>query len=661
MCGIAGLFAPHEGYSAAQLSGLAEAAASALVHRGPDDSGMWADPEAGIGFGHRRLSIIDLSAGARQPMVSACGRYVIVYNGEIYNFERLRKRLIDKGVALRTRSDTEALLESIVTFGLEAALADANGMFAFGLWDRETRTLRLARDRFGQKPLYYGWAGKNLAFGSELKALRHVPGFDTTINRDAVAQLMRFAMIPAPHTIHPGCWKLMPGTILTIDTEAVERRTLPQPVAYWSAAETATKGVGDPSILSDTDAVSALDTELRRAVGACMVSDVPLGAFLSGGIDSTVIVATMQELSDRAIKTFSIGFSEADYNEADAAAEIARYLRTDHTELTVTPADAQAVIPLLATMYDEPFADSSQIPTYLVSKLAREKVTVSLSGDGGDEVFGGYNRYTWANNLARAFDPLPTPLRRLLRGGIESVSPQRWDALASIAPARYRPARFGDKLHKLAEVLDAPDFAAIYARLVSQWKSPNRAVPNASSPVTIVDDPAAWPELPSRSEQLMLLDAISYLPDDILVKLDRASMAVSLESRVPYLDHDLYAFAWRLPITQKIRNGTRKWILREVLARYVPRPMFERPKMGFGVPVGDWLRGDLREWADSFLSSERLRESEIFDAETIIAIWQEHLAGNRNHQYLLWPVLMFEAWRTEIGAEPTSLAAGHAR
>ncbi len=661
MCGIAGLFAPHQGYSAEQLSGMAESAASAIAHRGPDDSGVWADPKAGIGFGHRRLSIIDLSTSARQPMVSACGRYVIVYNGEIYNFEQLRQRLTDKGVALRSRSDTEALLESIIAFGLEAALADANGMFAFGLWDRETHTLRLVRDRFGQKPLYYGWAGKNLAFGSELKALARMPGFDTSIDKDAVAQLMRFAMIPAPHTIHPGCRKLMPGTILTIDTKSIERRALPDPVAYWSAAETAMTGTGDPLALSDADAVSALDTELQRAVGACMVSDVPLGAFLSGGIDSTAVVATMQHLSDRAIKTFSIGFSEADYNEADAAAEIARHLGTDHTELTVTPADAQAVIPSLPSMYDEPFADSSQIPTYLVSQLARKQVTVSLSGDGGDEVFGGYNRYTWANNLARAFGPLPTPLRRLLRGGIESVSPQRWDALAAIAPGRYRPARFGDKLHKLAEVLDAPDFAAIYARLVSQWKSPDRAVPGVTSPVSIVDDAAAWPQLPSRSEQLMLLDAISYLPDDILVKLDRASMAVSLESRVPYLDHELYAFAWRLPLDKKIRTGTRKWILRELLARHVPRQMFERPKMGFGVPIGDWLRGDLRDWAESLLTPHRLRESEIFDADTIAAVWHEHLAGSRNHQYLLWPVLMFEAWRAEARAAPTDLAAGYAQ
>jgi asparagine synthase (glutamine-hydrolysing) len=656
MCGIAGLFAPHQGYSTAQLTGLAEAAASAQAHRGPDNSGVWADTEAGVGFGHRRLSIIDLSAGARQPMVSGCGRYVIIYNGEIYNFEVLRKRLMDKGVNLRTRSDTEALLESIVAFGLEAALADANGMFAFGLWDRETRTLQLVRDRFGQKPLYYGWAGKSLVFGSELKALAGMPGFDTATDPAAVAQLMRFAMIPAPHTIHPGCWKLMPGTLLTIDRFAVERRTLPEPVAYWSAADTAMAGVGDPLILSDTDAVSALDAELQRAVGACMVSDVPLGAFLSGGIDSTAVVATMQSLSDRAIKTFTIGFSEADSNEADAAAEIAKHLGTDHTELMVTPADAQAVIPSLPSMYDEPFADSSQIPTYLVSQLAREQVTVSLSGDGGDEVFGGYNRYTWANNLARALGPVPTPLRRLLRSAIESVSPQRWNALAAIAPGRYRPAQFGDKLHKLAEVLDAPGFTTIYARLVSQWKSPERVVPGVTLPLNVVDDAAAWPQLPSHSEQLMLLDAIGYLPDDILVKLDRASMAVSLESRVPFLDHELYAFAWRLPLAQKIRGGTRKWILREVLAQHVPRAMFERPKMGFGVPIGDWLRSDLRDWAESLLTPQRLRESGILDADTIGGVWREHLTGTRNHQYLLWPVLMFEAWRSENHHIPTSHA-----
>jgi len=661
MCGIAGLFAPHEGISADRLSGLAEAAASALTHRGPDDSGVWADQEAGVGFGHRRLSIIDLSAGARQPMVSACGRYVIVYNGEIYNFETLRKRLTEKGATLRTRSDTEALLESIVTFGLDAALSSANGMFAFGLWDRETRTLQLVRDRFGQKPLYYGWAGRSFVFGSELKALTGMPGFDTAVDPSAVAQLMRFATIPAPHTIYPGCWKLLPGTILTIDGAAIERRAIPEPAPYWSAAGTAMAGVADPLSLSDSDAVSTLDAELQRAVGACMVSDVPLGAFLSGGIDSTAIVATMQGMSNRAIKTFSIGFSEADYNEADAAAEIARHLGTDHTELTVTPADAQAVIPNLPTMYDEPFADSSQIPTFLVSRLAREQVTVSLSGDGGDEVFGGYNRYTWANNLARAFGPVPTPLRRLLRRGLESVSPQRWDALASIAPDRLRPAQFGDKLHKLAEVLDAPDFTTIYARLISQWKSPGRAVPGVEMPGNLIDNPEAWPALPSRSEQLMLLDAISYLPDDILVKLDRASMAVSLESRVPYLDHELYAFAWQLPLSQKIRGGTRKWILREVLARHMPRTMFERPKMGFGIPIGDWLRGDLRDWAESLLAPQHLRESGMFDAETIAGIWREHLTGSRNHQYLLWPVLMFEAWRDESRTTATNLAAESAR
>lgn len=656
MCGIAGLYAPGQGFSAERLARTAEVAASTLRHRGPDDGGHWSDPDSGIGFGHRRLSIIDLSAEARQPMTSACGRYVMTYNGEIYNFEAQRQRLRDAGVNLRTRSDTEALLESISTFGLEAALESANGMFAFGLWDRERRVLHLARDRFGQKPLFYGWAGRTLVFGSELKALKAMPGFDPTVDPAAVAQLMRFAMIPAPHTIYPECWKLVPGSVLTVTETAVARHALPEPVPYWSATETAMNGVADQLYLSDQEAVTALDKELQRAVGACMVSDVPLGAFLSGGIDSTAIVATMQSLSGRAIRTFSIGFTEADYDEAAAAARIAGHLGTEHTELIVTPADAQAVIPLLPTMYDEPFADSSQIPTHLVSRLARSHVSVCLSGDGGDEVFGGYNRYTWANNLARSFGPTPTALRRLLRSGLESIAPQSWDSLAAVVPSCFRPPRFGDKLHKLAELLDAPDFATIYGRLVSQWKSPERAVPGISMPENLIDKPNSWPALSSRNEQLMLLDAIGYLPDDILVKLDRASMAVSLESRVPYLDHELYAFAWRLPLELKIRGGTRKWILREVLARHMPRALFERPKMGFGIPIGDWLRTDLREWAESLLSRESLLDGEIFDADTIAGVWHEHIAGSRNHQYLLWPVLMFQAWRAEAHTAPKDLA-----
>ncbi len=657
MCGITGMFAPGGGLNADTLSDRMAGASATLAHRGPDDSGVWVDAEAGIGLGHRRLSIIDLSDAACQPMASACGRYVIAYNGEIYNFAQMRDRLTEKGHALRTRSDTEALLEHIAAFGLEDTLRAANGMFAFALWDRQERTLSLARDRFGQKPLYYGWAAGGFVFGSELKAMTAIPGFDRGIDPAAVSLLMRFATIPASHTIYRDGYKLPPATILTVDANAAEKAQLPAPVPYWSAAEAALAGTKDPLDLSDLDATSALDRELQRAVGACMVSDVPLGAFLSGGIDSSVVVAAMQSLSTQPVRTFSIGFAEAQYNEADDAAAVAKHLGTDHTELTVTAADAQAVIPSLPDIYDEPFADSSQIPTYLVSKLAREKVTVSLSGDGGDEVFGGYNRYTWAENLARSLRPVPTPLRRAMRSGIEAVSPGRWDALAGLAPSRVRPDRFGDKLHKLAEVLDAPDFAAIYARLLSQWKDPARAVPGVAPSGLLVDDPNRWPGLPTRAEQIMLLDAVNYLPDDILVKLDRASMAVSLESRVPFLDHELYAFAWRLPMSQKIRGNTRKWILREVLARRVPRALFERPKMGFGVPIGDWMRGDLRDWAESLLSEAALADSGILDAANIRKVWQAHLSGTRNHQYLLWPVLMFQAWRAAESAAATDRAA----
>ncbi len=661
MCGIAGLFAPGGQLNADTLGAYTTGATSALIHRGPDGGDIWVDAEAGIGLGHRRLSIIDLSDAAGQPMASSSGRYVITYNGEIYNFADLRTRLEGKGVRLRTRSDTEVLLESIATFGLEATLQSANGMFAFALWDRTARVLHLARDRFGQKPLYYGWAGKAFVFGSELKALTAIPGFAAETDPAAISLLMRFAMIPAPHTIYRDCRKLPPGTVVSVGTGDVTARHLPEPIAYWSASDVAVRGTGDPLDLSDKEATDALEAELRRAVGACMVSDVPLGAFLSGGIDSSVVVATMQSLSSLPVRTFSIGFDEAGYNEADDAAAVARHLGTDHTELTVTAADAQAVIPDLPAIYDEPFADSSQIPTYLVSKLARERVTVSLSGDAGDEVFAGYNRYTWANNLARTLTPIPTPLRRLARAGIEVVSPGCWDSLARVIPAGKRPDRFGEKAHKLAEVLDAPDFPAIYARLVSQWKQPGRAVPSVSAHLLSVNMPETWPPLPSRAEQIMLLDAIGYLPDDILVKLDRASMAVSLESRVPFLDHELYAFAWRLPMSMKIRGKTRKWILREVLARHVPRDLFERPKMGFGVPVGDWMRGDLREWAESLLSADALADAGLFDVANIREVWQAHLSGARNHQYLLWPVLMFQAWRMAQAVPATDRLAGSAR
>lgn len=649
MCGLTGIFAPASDIASDNLVLWTEAAADALRHRGPDDGATWVDARAGIAFGHRRLSIIDLSPTGQQPMASADGRFVITYNGEIYNYRELRSELAGTGVNFKGHSDTEILLAAISHWGLVAALERANGMFAFALWDREARTLHLARDRFGQKPLYYGWAGKAFVFGSELKALRQFPDFDTTIDNGALTLLLRHSAIPAPHSVYRDCLKLMPGTVLAIGPDQVAGRSLPEPEPYWSATQAAHAGLADPFEISDTEAISSLDRVLRDAVGACMVSDVPLGAFLSGGIDSSTVVALMQAQSNRPVKTFSIGFTESNYNEADAAAAVAEHLGTDHTELYITPADAQAVIPKLPQIYDEPFADSSQIPTYLVSQLARQQVTVSLSGDGGDEIFGGYNRYTWANNLKRGIGLTPLSLRRLTRHCLAGVAPRHWDsayaAIAPLLPRRLRHAQVGDKLHKLAEIIDAPNREEMYWRLVSQWKQPHQAMPTASEPATRLSDTGSWPNLPDFTQQIMLLDALVYLPDDILVKLDRAAMATSLESRVPFLDHRVFDFAWRLPLGQKIRNGTGKWILREVLARYVPRHMFERPKMGFGVPVGDWLRGDLREWAEDLLSEDRLKSGGQFQTEVVRNLWAQHLRGDRNLQHQLWPLLMFEAWR----------------
>ena len=649
MCGFTGIFSPDQGLGEATLTAVVTCAAETLSHRGPDADGVWVDEDAGIALGHRRLSILDLSPLGHQPMTSADGRFVIAYNGEIYNFRDLRQELDDGGFSFRGNSDTEVLLTAICHWGLTPALERANGMFAFALWDRETRTLYLARDRVGQKPLYYGWAGNALVFGSELKALCRYDRFSTTVDTGALTLLLRHSAIPAPHTIYCDCWKLLPGAVLTIGSEEIAAHALPQPKPFWSATEAAKAGLAAPLDIDDTGAIDALDGVLRNAVGACMVSDVPVGAFLSGGIDSSTVVAFMQAQSDRPVKTFSIGFIDDNYNEAVDAAAVAAHLGTDHTELYVAPSDAQSVIPRLPKFYDEPFADSSQIPTYLVSQLAHQQVTVCLSGDGGDETFGGYNRYTWAKNLNRTISLAPLLLRRLSRRLMEGVPPHRWDAIsalvAPLVPGGQRHGQVGDKLHKLAEIIDSSSREEMYWRLISQWKQPCQAIPHAIEPDTLLSDRTSWPDLPDFAQQIMLLDTMSYLPNDILVKLDRASMAVSLECRVPFLDHNVVEFAWRMPMHQKIRNGTGKWILRQVLARYVPQEMFEHPKMGFGVPIGDWLRGDLREWAEDLLSHDRLKQSGLFQTEVVRSLWAQHLRGDRNRQYQLWPVLMFEAWR----------------
>lgn len=645
MCGIAGLFRPAADLAADRVESMVLGMAAALHHRGPDAGGIWTDPSKGIGLGHRRLSIIDLSPSGAQPMVSASGRWVVVYNGEIYNFRELRQDLQARGHRFRGQSDTEVLLAGVAEWGLAGALQRAVGMFALAVWDREEMTLQLARDRMGEKPLYYGWVNDTFLFGSELKALRTFRDWQPTVDRRALTLFVRHNYVPAPHSVYQGIRKLPPGTILTVKGSGPSGEA-PRP--YWSLFRSVEAARADRFQGSEIDAVARLDSLLREAVRGQMVADVPLGAFLSGGIDSSTIVALMQVQSERPVRTFTIGFNEQAYDEAVYAKAIAQHLGTDHTELYVTPEDAMAVIPRLPALYDEPFADSSQIPTFLVAELARRSVTVSLSGDGGDELFGGYNRYFLARSIWRRLGWLPHRLRRALAGAITACAPRTWDrifaAARALSPAALRSRQFGDGLYKLAAILRSESPESIYHRLVSHWEQPDQVVLGAAEPSTPLTDAAAWPGLEDYTERMMFLDAITYLPDDILVKVDRASMGVSLESRVPLLDHRVVEFAWSLPFSFKVQGAQGKWLLRKVLDRYVPGELVDRPKMGFGVPIDDWLRGPLRDWAESLLDERRLREEGFFHPGPILQKWREHLSGARNWQYLLWDILMFQAW-----------------
>lgn len=620
--------------------------ACAIVHRGPDDEGVWLDREAGIALGHRRLSILDLSAAGHQPMHSSSGRYVIVFNGEVYNHAAIRRELEQIEPRIwRGHSDTEVMLEAFEAWGIEGALQRFCGMFAIALWDRRERKLHLMRDRIGEKPLYYGWCGKTFLFGSELKAIRAHPEFSADIDRNALALYMRHNCIPAPHTIYQSIYKLIPGSVLTVSASDTVR---PQPEVYWSALSIAEQGLKTPFQGSDREAAESLEQLLRDAIGSQMIADVPLGAFLSGGIDSSTIVALMQAQSNRPVKTFTIGFSESDYNEAPFAREVARHLGTDHAELYVTPEDCLSVIPCLPTMYDEPFADSSQIPTYLVSQLTRQHVAVGLSGDAGDELFGGYNRYFWWRKIWERVHNVPLPLRRSAAMMMKAVSPSSltavFNAMSPLLPRSMRQKSAGDKLHKLAGILDVHDPMEMYGRFVSHWHNPTNLVVGSTEPITSVSDRSNRLSVDDNALQMMYLDLISYLPDDILVKVDRAAMAVSLETRVPFLDHRVVEFAWRLPSAMKIRNGQGKWILRQILYKYVPEALIERPKAGFGIPIVTWLRGPLRDWAEALLDERRLREEGFFSPEPIRIMWKQHLSGSHNWQYHLWDVLMFQAW-----------------
>ncbi len=639
MCGITGFINYSAQSSAERLKATVGAMTDTLANRGPDDRGIWVDESVGIAVGHRRLSIVDLSVEGHQPMICPYSGNVIVFNGEIYNYLELRQELAAFGYKFRGNSDTEVMLACCHKWGIVAALERFVGMFAFALWDRKEQVLHLGRDRLGEKPLYYGWMGKTFLFASEVKALKTHPQWLGEINRDAVALLMRHNYITAPHSIYKNIYKLLPGTLLTIRGDT----NRPIPVAYWSIKEVAESGVNNPFGGSDSEAIAQLDSLLKEAVSRQMVADVPLGAFLSGGIDSSTVVALMQVQSNRPVKTFSIGFHENAYNEAPYAQAVAQHLGCEHTELYVTPAQAFAVIPQLASIYDEPFADSSQIPTFLVSQLAKQQVTVSLSGDGGDELFAGYNRYFWGRKIWRQIGWMPRGARKVISRGLTSFSPQNLDRAFSRLP-KLKQRQIGDKLHKLAEVLEVASPEIMYAGLVSHWKHPQSLVIGASQADTPLTNRNYWANLPEFTRQMMYLDSVTYLPDDILTKVDRASMGVSLESRVPFLDHRVVEFAWQIPLALKIRNGESKWLLRQVLSKYVPTSLINRPKMGFGVPIDDWLRGSLRDWAESLLNESRLQQEGFFQPQPIRQKWLEHLSGKSNWQYHLWDVLMFQSW-----------------
>ena len=650
MCGLAGAFDPST--EADDWPRHLARMAVALAHRGPDDEGLWHDAASGIGLAFRRLAIVDLSVEGHQPMRSASGRFVMAFNGEVFNFRALRAELESAGQVFRGHSDTEVMLAAIEAWGLERAVGRFVGMFAIALWDTVERRLHLVRDRLGIKPLYWGWSGGALLFGSELTALRRHPSFSATLDRDAVASFLRFSYVPAPHAIFAGFRKLEPGCIRTFELAGKPRNGEGRLVPYWTLSAVAAEGLAHPFSGDDREAIDELERRLRESVSLRMIADVPLGAFLSGGMDSSLVVALMRAEASGPVKTFTIGFAEKEYDESPFARAVAAHLGTEHTEHVVTPAEALAEVPRVAALFDEPFADSSQVPTLLVSALARRHVTVALSGDGGDELFAGYKRYALFTDLWRVLGRV-----RWARGGLSKVlaavpvgAANRLTSFADPLIRRYGSGgSAGDKIAKLAELLALPDGRAAYLDLMSHWKRPDLLVRGAVERPRLADGVAPPAGFQDVQHPLMFDDMLAYLPDDILVKVDRTSMSVGLEARVPLLDHRVVEFAWTLPLSLKVRAAGTKWVLRQVLYRHLPPSLVDRPKMGFGLPIDVWLRGPLRDWAEGLLTEARLRREGLVDPAPVRRKWEEHLSGQRNWHYYLWDVLVLQAWREAHG------------
>ncbi len=635
MCGIAGFLGPANGLGEPAMADIARAMADRIRHRGPDDAGTWTDPAAGIALAHTRLAIIDLSAAGHQPMHSPCERYVVSYNGEIYNHQDLRRDLIDGGAVFKGHSDTETLVAACTAWGVRRTLERLNGMFVFALWDRRQRVLHLVRDRLGIKPLYWGRQNGRYFFASELKALHAHPDWTPKLDRGALAAYLRFAYVPTPHSIYQDVHKLAPGGHLLLAPGAP-----PKIDTYWDCRALARDAAAHPLSLDDNEAVDAFADLATDAVRRQLLSDVPVGAFLSGGIDSSTVVALMQQVGSGPVRSFSIGSTVADFDEAQHAKRVAAHIGTDHTELYVAPDDALALISKLPDMYDEPFADSSQLLTHMVAAMTRQSVTVALSGDGGDEILAGYNRHIWAANGYRHLTKIPARMRHAAAGLLGAIPTSSLDRVAGALPV----PQFADKMQKLSTVLHIDDQTALYRRLVSQCDDPGHYLFGAQEPQGLLWDRSVEADFPDFPTRMQFLDTATYLPDDILTKVDRASMAVGLEVRVPLLDHRLVEFAWRLPMSQKIRAGKGKWLLRQLLARHVPSAMTDRPKQGFALPLAQWLRGPLRDWGEAMLSRARLADAGILDVKSVRDLWQIHQSGKRNEQHSLWTLLMFQAW-----------------